>query len=77
MLVTGVLTFDHVFYEGVNNMKEATVNEERPFESWSKLIEKTMSGYPFTQAFTGVARDGKEDPLVRIDRPTLGCRSDQ
>jgi len=28
-------------------MKEVPAKEEPHFESWSKLIEKTMSGYPF------------------------------
>ena len=50
-------------------MKEVQAKEEPPFESWSKLIEKTMSGYPFTQAFTSAARDDKEDPwFALIDR---------
>jgi polyhydroxyalkanoate synthase subunit PhaC len=50
-------------------MKEAQAKEERPFESWRELIEKTMSGYPVTQAFPGAARDGKEDPwFALIDR---------
>ena len=50
-------------------MKEVPTKEERPFESWSELIEKTMSGYPVTQAFTNAARDGKEDPwFALIDR---------
>ena len=50
-------------------MKEVQAKEEPPFESWSKLIEETMSGYPFTQAFTSAARDDKEDPwFALIDR---------
>jgi len=50
-------------------MKEVPANEERPLESWVELIEKTMSGYPVTQAVTGAAKDGKEDPwYALIDR---------
>ena len=50
-------------------MREVPAKEESPFESWSQLIEKTMSGYPFNQAFTNGARDGKEDPwFALIDR---------
>ncbi|MGZ3647027.1 MAG: PHA/PHB synthase family protein [Ktedonobacteraceae bacterium] len=50
-------------------MKEAQAKEERPFESWRELIEKSMSGYTVTQAFPGAARDGKEDPwFALIDR---------
>ena len=50
-------------------MKEVQAKEEPPFESWSKLIEKTMSVYPVTQAFSSAARDGKEDPwFALIDR---------
>jgi len=50
-------------------MKEVPTKGERPFESWSELIKKTMSGYPVTQAFTHAARDGKEDPwFALIDR---------
>ncbi len=50
-------------------MKEVQAKEEPPFESWSKLIEKTMSGYPSKQAFTSAARDDKEDPwFALIDR---------
>src|SRR5438093_983170 len=58
-----------IFDKGVINMKEVQAKEEPPFESWSKLIEETMSGYPFTQAFTSAARDDKEDPwFALIDR---------
>ncbi len=50
-------------------MKEVPANKERPLESWVELIEKTMSGYPATKAFTGAAKDGKEDPwYALIDR---------
>jgi len=50
-------------------MKEVPAKEEPHFESWSKLIEKTMSVYPVTQAFSSAARDGKEDPwFALIDR---------
>jgi polyhydroxyalkanoate synthase len=50
-------------------MKEVPAKEERPFESWREIIEKTMSGYPVTQAFTSAAQDGKEDPwFALIDR---------
>ena len=43
-------------------MKEVPATEERPLESWVELIEKTMSGYPYTQAFTGAAKDGHKIP---------------
>lgn len=50
-------------------MKEVPAREELPLESWVELIEKTMSGYPVTQVFTGAAKDGKEDPwYALIDR---------
>ena len=50
-------------------MKEVPAKEERPFESWSELIEKTMSGYPVMQAFTSAVQGGKEDPWnALIDR---------
>jgi polyhydroxyalkanoate synthase len=50
-------------------MKEVQAKEDFPFESLSKLVEKTMSGYPVTQAFTSAAQDGKEDPwFALIDR---------
>jgi len=50
-------------------MKEVPATEERPLESWVELIEKTMSGYPVTQAFNGTAKEGKEDPwYALIDR---------
>ncbi len=50
-------------------MKEVSANEELPLESWVELIEKTMSGYPVAQAFTGKVKDGKEDPwYALIDR---------
>ncbi len=50
-------------------MKEVPAKEKRPFESWSELIEKTMSGYPVTQAIASTAQDGREDPWITlIDR---------
>jgi hypothetical protein len=50
-------------------MKEASAIGSSPLESWSELIEKTMSGYPVTQVIASAAQDGKEDPWIAlIDR---------
>ena len=55
-----------MFNEGVINMKEVPTKEERPLESWTKLIEKTMSGYPLTQAMTSATQNGREDPWTTV-----------
>jgi len=47
-------------------MKEVPVDVESPFESWTKLIEKTMSGYPLTQAITSATQNGREDPWTTV-----------
>jgi len=47
-------------------MKEVPTKEESPFESWTKLIEKTMSGYPLTQAITSATQNGREDPWTTV-----------
>jgi len=55
-----------MFYEGVINMKEVPTKEERPLESWTKLIEQTMSGYPLTKAITSATQNDREDPWTTV-----------
>src|SRR5690349_19185186 len=55
--------------KGGTNMKEVPAKEPSPFESWSMLIEKTMSGYPSMQTITSPAQEGSIDPwTVLINR---------
>ncbi len=47
-------------------MKEASVKEELPFESWTKLIEQTLSSFPVTQTIESTAHNGGEDPWATL-----------
>jgi hypothetical protein len=56
----------------MTNMTEKPSNGSQIVESWSKLVDNTMAGYPFTpvvQALTQAQHRPKEDPRVTlIDR---------
>jgi hypothetical protein len=56
-------------------MKEVPAKEDRPLESWTKLIEKTISGYPLTQAITSATQKWQGRSLDHCDKSALGGQS--
>jgi polyhydroxyalkanoate synthase len=51
------------------SMAEPSAFDVNPMETWSKLVDNTLSGYPASQVVVQAARDGKEDAWVSfIDR---------
>ena len=47
-------------------MKEVPAKEPSPGQSWSGLIEKTMSVNPVTHVIASAAQGGREDPWVAL-----------
>ncbi len=48
-------------------MAESTPKETSPLETWSKLVDNTLGGYPATQLLARVSqngKNGKEDPWI-------------
>ncbi len=45
-------------------MPEFLPEESSPLDSWSKLVDSTLGGYPATQVIARAAQNGKEDPWI-------------
>jgi poly[(R)-3-hydroxyalkanoate] polymerase subunit PhaC len=45
-------------------MAESSPFDVNPMDTWNKLVDNTLAGYPATQVIAQAARDGKEDAWV-------------
>ncbi len=46
------------------DMADLSPKESNPLDTWGKLVEHTLGGYPATQLMVKGAQNGKEDPWV-------------
>src|SRR5947209_9356944 len=49
-----------------NNATSTNGKEQAPADAWSELVDKTMAGYPATQAIGLAGKNDKEDPWTAL-----------